>query len=72
MRKESDESNKYSSMIVTIGKLKSTINDLEKRINKAESLINLIYYEANPAYLTGLKIKYEKEYGEIDEKNIAK
>ena len=30
MRKESDESNKYSSMIVTIGKLKSTINDLEK------------------------------------------
>ena len=39
----------------------------EKRLKKAESLINLIYYEANPAYLTGLKVKYEKEYGEINE-----
>ena len=40
----------------------------EERLKKAESLINLIYYEANPAYLTGLKVQYEKEYGEINGK----
>ena len=48
-------------------KAEEELEKKEERLKKAESLINLIYYEANPAYLTGLKIQYEKKYGEINE-----
>ena len=44
------------------------LEDTTKRLGKAESILNLIYYESNPAYLTGLKVKYKEEYGETDGK----
>ena len=44
------------------------LEDETKRLGKAESILNLIYYESNPAYLTGLKVKYKEEYGETDGK----
>ena len=59
------------SLKVLREKLEDTERKLEtvtKRLDKAESILNLIYYESNPAYLTGLKVKYKEEYGETDGK----
>ena len=59
------------SLRVLRKKLEDTEKKLEtvtKRLGKAESILNLIYYESNPAYLTGLKVKYKEEYGETDGK----
>ena len=77
-REETDKITEYrdwrDNVEVTMKILKQRLESVEKeleqkeeRLKKAESLINLIYYEANPAYLTGLKIQYEKKYGEINE-----
>ena len=63
------------SLKVLRERLEDTERKLEtvtKRLGKAESIINLIYYESNPAYLTGLKVKYKEEYGEKDEQKQAK
>ena len=59
------------SLKVLRERLEDTEKKLEaatKRLGKAESILNLIYYESNPAYLTGLKVKYKEEYGETDGK----
>ena len=59
------------SLRVLRKKLEDTEKKLEtvtERLGKAESILNLIYYESNPAYLTGLKVKYKEEYGETDGK----
>ena len=59
------------SLRVLRKKLEDTEKNLEtvtERLGKAESILNLIYYESNPAYLTGLKVKYKEEYGETDGK----
>ena len=77
-REETDKITEYrdwrDNVEITMKILKQRLESVEKelkekeeRLKKAESLINLIYYEANPAYLTGLKIKYEEKYGEINE-----
>ena len=77
-REETDKITEYrdwrDNVEITMKILKQRLESVEKelkekeeRLKKAESLINLIYYEANPAYLTGLKIQYEKKYGEINE-----
>jgi len=77
-REQSDKITEYrdwrDNVEVALEMLKERLKSVERelkekdeRLKKAESLINLIYYEANPAYLTGLKIQYEKEYGEINE-----
>ena len=63
------------SLRVLRKKLEDTEKKLEtvtERLGKAESILNLIYYESNPAYLAGLKVKYKKEYGEIDEQKQSK
>lgn len=51
-----------------LSKLKEKIAMLEERLGKSESILKIIYYESNPAYLEGLKIKYEKLYGGLDDK----
>ena len=43
--------------------LKERVNTLEERLAQAESILKLIHYESNPAYLEGLKNKYDEMYG---------
>jgi len=50
-----------------MGNLKNRIEILEERLEKAESILKIIHYESNPAYLEGLKIKYDEMYGVKDE-----
>ena len=62
-----DYEDRYDAIANTTEHLKNRVTILEERIDKAESILKLIHYESNPAYLEGLKIKYEKLYGGIDE-----
>ena len=68
-REQSDKITEYRDWKDNV---EATLSKLKERLKKAESLIDLIYYEANPAYLTGLKIKYEEQYGEINESKSTK
>tara|TARA_R100000152_G_C6694942_1_gene125689 strand:+ start:178 stop:405 length:228 start_codon:yes stop_codon:yes gene_type:complete len=43
--------------------LRERVNTLEERLAQAESILKLIHYESNPAYLEGLKNKYDEMYG---------
>tara|TARA_R110000824_G_scaffold331857_3_gene518466 strand:+ start:1775 stop:2002 length:228 start_codon:yes stop_codon:yes gene_type:complete len=63
-----DYEDRHDSIVSSIEGLKGTIKALEERLGKAESILKLIHYESNPAYIEGLKIKYEKLYGDIDER----
>ena len=51
----------------SIKTLKEKVEILEERLSKAEGIIKIIHYESNPAYLEGLKFKYEEMYGDKDE-----
>ena len=43
--------------------LRERVNTLEERLAQPESILKLIHYESNPAYLEGLKNKYDEMYG---------
>ena len=43
--------------------VRERVNTLEERLAQAESILKLIHYESNPAYLEGLKNKYDEMYG---------
>jgi len=62
-----DHEDKMDNINASIGNLKDRIETLEERLEKAESILKIIHYESNPAYLEGLKIKYEEMYGVKDE-----
>ena len=54
---------KVDTMAKVIGSLKQRVEALEERLAQAESILKLIHYESNPAYLEGLKNKYDEMYG---------
>ena len=54
---------KVDTMAKTVGTLKFKVEALEERLAQAESILKLIHYESNPAYLEGLKNKYDEMYG---------
>ena len=58
-----DHEDKMDNISASMGNLKNRIEILEERLEKAESILKIIHYESNPAYLEGLKIKYEEMYG---------
>ena len=62
-----DHEDRMDSMYSALKQLKEKVKYLEKRLKKAESILDIIHYESNPAYLEGLKIKYDKIYGGKDE-----
>ena len=62
-----DHEDEMDNINASIGNLKDRIETLEERIEKAESILKIIHYESNPAYLEGLKIKYDEMYGVKDE-----
>ena len=62
-----DHEDRMDSMYSALKQLKEKITYLEERLKKAESILDIIHYESNPAYLEGLKIKYDKIYGGKDE-----
>tara|TARA_Y100001938_G_scaffold143797_1_gene217199 strand:+ start:269 stop:496 length:228 start_codon:yes stop_codon:yes gene_type:complete len=55
------------NIAAAIKNLKFRIETLEERLSQAESILKLIHYESNPAYLEGLKNKYDEMYGVNDE-----
>jgi phage shock protein A len=62
-----DYEDSMDNIAAAIGRLKFRIEALEERIAQAESILKLIHYESNPAYLEGLKNKYDEMYGVDDE-----
>ena len=54
---------KVDTMARTINSLRQRVEALEKRLAQAESILKLIHYESNPAYLEGLKNKYDEMHG---------
>ena len=58
---------KVDTMAKTINSLRQRVEALEKRLAQAESILKIIHYESNPAYLEGLKNKYNEMYGVNDE-----
>ena len=63
-----DHEDKMDNIYAFMENLKSKIKILEERLSQAESILKLIHYESNPAYLEGLKNKYDEMYGVDDEK----
>ena len=71
VREEYDKIGDYEDMIdnfnISIESLKERVKALEEKLAQAESILKLIHYESNPAYLEGLKNKYDEMYGVDDE-----
>jgi archaellum component FlaC len=71
VREHNDRIGRYEDKVDTmariIGTLKQRVETLEERLRQAESILKLIHYESNPAYLEGLKNKYEEMYGDKNE-----
>jgi len=71
VREEYDRIGDYEDMIdnfnISIESLKERVKTLEEKLAQAESILKLIHYESNPAYLEGLKNKYDEMYGVDDE-----
>tara|TARA_R100000353_G_scaffold176113_1_gene149190 strand:+ start:4512 stop:4745 length:234 start_codon:yes stop_codon:yes gene_type:complete len=71
VREHNDRIGRYEdevdTMAKTINSLKQRVETLEKRLAQAESILKIIHYESNPAYLEGLKNKYNEMYGVNDE-----
>ena len=71
VREEYDKIGDYEDMIdnfnISIESLKERVKTLEEKLAQAESILKLIHYESNPAYLEGLKNKYDEMYGVDDE-----
>ena len=67
VREHNDRIGKYEdkvdTMAKTINSLRQRVEALEKRLAQAESILKLIHYESNPAYLEGLKNKYDEMHG---------
>tara|TARA_R110002012_G_scaffold118703_2_gene267661 strand:+ start:40 stop:270 length:231 start_codon:yes stop_codon:yes gene_type:complete len=67
IREEYDRIANYEDKVDTMAKsvntLKQRVEALEERLAQAESILKLIHYESNPAYLEGLKNKYDEMYG---------
>jgi len=71
VREHNDKIGRYEdevdTMAKTINSLRQRVEALEKRLAQAESILKIIHYESNPAYLEGLKNKYNEMYGVNDE-----
>ena len=71
VREHNDRIGRYEDKVDTMAKkinsLRQRVETLEERLRQAESILKLIHYESNPAYLEGLKNKYDEMYGVNDE-----
>lgn len=71
VREHNDRIGRYEDKVDTMAKkinsLRQRVETLEKRLAQAESILKIIHYESNPAYLEGLKNKYNEMYGVNDE-----
>jgi len=71
VREHNDRIGRYEDKVDTMAKkinsLRQRVETLEERLAQAESILKIIHYESNPAYLEGLKNKYNEMYGVNDE-----